>query len=191
LLALALNAQPLAADDDLDQGAAIGYSCMGCHGIEGYRNAYPSYRVPKIGGQKRAYVEASLKAYRDGIRKHPTMNAQGGSLSDADIANVAGWLAQWGEVGDETTAESVAGIDAAVPCVACHGVAGDGVVPQPPTLAGQQNDYLVHSLDEYRSGKRAGTVMSAFAASLSDDDIEDIARYYSSQKGLFVPDFEE
>ena len=41
-------------------GAELGYSCLGCHGIEGYRNAYPSYRVPKLGGQKAAYLVIAI-----------------------------------------------------------------------------------------------------------------------------------
>ena len=191
LLVLAPGAQPAAADGVAEKGATIGYSCMGCHGIDGYRNAYPSYRVPRIGGQKRAYVENALQAYRDGERNHPTMNAQGGSLSDDDIQNVAAWLESFGEVADDTTAESVAGIDAAQACVACHGAAGAGVAPPPPTLAGQHQDYLKHSIRQYRDGSRSYAAMNAFAAALSDDDIEAISGYYSSQKGLFTPEGEQ
>ena len=117
LLAITVISQPAAAEGDAEKGAILAYSCMGCHGIDGYRNSYPSYRVPKIGGQKAAYVESALKAYKNGTRKHPTMNAQGSSLSDADIANLVAWLADYEPVSDQTTAESVAGIDAAQPCV--------------------------------------------------------------------------
>lgn len=191
LLVLAQSAQPAAAEGDAGKGAIIGYSCMGCHGIDGYRNAYPSYRVPKIGGQKRAYVEDALQAYRDGERKHPTMNAQGGSLSDDDIQNVAAWLEGFGEAKDDTTVESVAGIEAAQACVACHGAAGAGVAPLPPTLAGQHRDYLKHALSRYRDGTRSYPAMNAFAAALSDDEIDAISAYYSSQKGLFTPEGEQ
>jgi cytochrome c553 len=188
VLAITVISQPAAAEGDAEKGAVLAYSCMGCHGIDGYRNSYPSYRVPKIGGQKAAYVESALKAYKDGSRKHPTMNAQGSSLSDADIANLVAWLAAYKPVSDQTTAESVAGTDAAQACVACHGVAGASVVPQPPTLAGQHRDYLVHALKQYRDGTRAGTVMSAFAAALSDEDIEAVSQYYASLKGLYTPE---
>jgi cytochrome c553 len=179
---------PLAhAEGDARQGAAIGYSCLGCHGIEGYRNAYPSYRVPRLGGQKRAYVENALRAYRDGGREHPTMSAQLGSLSDSDIDNVSAWLEQFGSVTDTATAQSVSGIAAASACVACHGEAGVGVVPQPPTLSGQHQDYLKAALQQYRDGSRSGTIMSAFAATLSEQDIEAVTRYYASQDGLTTP----
>ncbi len=183
-LTLALTAN---ADGDAEQGAVIGYSCLGCHGIEGYNNVYPTYHVPKLGGQKRSYVESALRAYRNGSRNHPTMAAQGGSLSDNDIENVAAWLETYGLVTDSATEESVAGIKAAQACVACHGTAGEGVVPQPATLSGQHQDYLMEALKQYKQGKRSGTVMSAFAAMLSEDDMKAVTRYYSSQDGLTTP----
>ena len=187
LLAGALLTQFAHAEGNAEQGAALGYSCLGCHGIEGYNNAYPAYRVPRLGGQKSGYVRNALHAYRDGSRKHPTMMAQGGSLSDSDIENIAAWLQQFGVATDAATAGDVAGIDAAAACVACHGAAGAEVQPQPPTLSGQHQDYLKIALQQYREGSRSGTVMSAFAASLSEADIEAVTRYYASRDGLFTP----
>lgn len=67
-------------------------SCLGCHGVESYNNVYPTYRVPKIAGQHAMYIDSSLKAYRDGSRTHSTMNAQAGSLTDAEIADIAAYL---------------------------------------------------------------------------------------------------
>ena len=61
------------------------------------------------------------------------------------------------------------------------------MTPQPPTLTGQHQDYLKNALQQYRDGSRSGTVMTAFAATLSDADIEAITRYYASQDGLFTP----
>ena len=181
---LFLVAQPAVAEGDAEEGRELGYTCMGCHGIEGYRNAYPSFRVPKLGGQGAAYLEAALLAYRDGTRPHPTMQAQAGSMTDEDIANLVAWIAQSGHVKDKATAESAAAVPAAAACIACHGTAGEGVTPQPPTLAGQHPDYLAHALNQYRDGTRSGNVMNAFAMSLSDADIEALAKFYGSQEGL-------
>lgn len=97
----AFLAQPAFAEGDVDSGRELGYSCLGCHGIEGYRNAYPSYRVPKLGGQKAAYLVIALKGYRDGTRQHPTMTGQASSLSDKDIDDVATYLAS---IGGDTVA---------------------------------------------------------------------------------------
>ena len=92
---------PAFAEGDAAAGADIAYSCLGCHGIEGYRNAYPSYRVPKLGGQKAAYLAIALRGYRDGMRAHTTMNAQATSLTDQQIEDVAAFLAS---IGGDTVA---------------------------------------------------------------------------------------
>jgi cytochrome c553 len=95
LLAVALSiALPATAADKGD--AAAGkfkvYTCAGCHGIPGWKNAYPNYHVPKIGGQNYDYLVAALTEYKKGERAHPTMRAQGESLSDADIRDIATYL---------------------------------------------------------------------------------------------------
>lgn len=187
LFLVALSAQPAFAEGDPEQGKVLGYTCLGCHGIEGYRNAYPSYRVPKLGGQKSDYIEAALTAYRDGSRPHPTMQAQGGTLSDQDIENLAAHFSSFGDAGDAITASDVTGNDAATICVSCHGAAGADVVPAPPTLAGQHQDYLERALSQYKDGARSGNVMTAFAASLSDADIRMLAGLYAAQDGLNTP----
>ncbi len=188
VLAGALHAQTVRAQDGAEQGRVLAYTCMGCHGIEGYRNAYPSYRVPRLGGQKSAYIKAALNAYRNGNRPHPTMQAQGGSLSDPDIDQLAAWFESLGTASDDVDADDVAAFAPAAVCVSCHGVAGAGVEPQPPVLSGQQEEYLVHALGQYKDGKRTGTVMAAFAAGLTDADVATIAAFYAARDGLTTPD---
>jgi cytochrome c553 len=69
--------------------------CEGCHGIPGYRTAYPSvYHVPKLGGQSATYIANALNAYKSGQRKHPSMRGIAASLSDKDIADLAAYYAQ-------------------------------------------------------------------------------------------------
>jgi cytochrome c553 len=75
----------------------------------------------------------------------------------------------------------------AAPCAACHGQDGRGISPEFPALAGQYADYLAHALRQYRDGGRKNAVMAPFAAGLSDSDIEDLAAYFASLKGLTVP----
>ena len=170
------------AEGNADNGQTIGSSCLGCHGIDGYRNAYPSYRVPKLGGQKETYLVDALKGYRDGSRQHTTMNAQASSMSDQQIEDVAAYFASLAdEVTDGAEGQS---LDAASTCVACHGQNGIGLSPTWPTLAGQHEDYLVHSLNQYRDGVRSNAIMGGFAAQLSDADIALLARYYASLDGL-------
>ncbi|MFT4247010.1 MAG: cytochrome c [Pseudomonas sp.] len=73
-------------------GRTLVYTCQGCHGITGYKNAYPSFRIPRIGGQSAQYLAQALVEYREGKRKHPTMQAQAQSFSDQDIADIAAFL---------------------------------------------------------------------------------------------------
>jgi cytochrome c553 len=91
-LALAFAALPVAAQGDAAKGKALFYTCTGCHGIADYKNAYPTYRVPKVGGQNEQYLIIALTHYKKGERPHPTMRAQGEGLSDQDIADLAAYL---------------------------------------------------------------------------------------------------
>lgn len=86
------------AAGDAQAGMVKAYTCTGCHGIPGYNNVYPTYKVPKIGGQNEEYLAAALKAYRDGERHHSTMELQAASLSDRDIEDIAAYFASLGKV---------------------------------------------------------------------------------------------
>lgn len=96
-LALAIAAHSPAASaqqaaGNAETGRGLTYTCVGCHGIEGYKNAYPHYHVPRIGGQSTEYLVNALTEYRNGTRKHPTMEVQAQSFSDQDIADIAAFL---------------------------------------------------------------------------------------------------
>ena len=68
--------------------------CIGCHGIQGYKTAYPDvYHVPKIYGQQPAYIVKALQAYKSGERSHPSMRGIARSLTDADMADLAAYYA--------------------------------------------------------------------------------------------------
>jgi len=82
----------LSLKGDPAKGHTLTYTCQGCHGITGYKNAYPSYHVPRIGGQSAQYLASALTEYREGKRKHPTMQAQAQSFSAQDIADIAAYL---------------------------------------------------------------------------------------------------
>ena len=91
-----LNA-PVYAAGDVEAGRSKAARCLGCHGIKGYSNMYPNYRVPMIAGQHAEYLAAALKAYRSGERAHKTMHAQAVDLSDQDITDIAAHLARMGK----------------------------------------------------------------------------------------------
>ena len=77
---------------DAAAGKTLVYTCVGCHGITGWKNAYPNYHVPRIGGQNYDYLVNALTEYKNGDRSHPTMRAQGQSMSEQDILNIATFL---------------------------------------------------------------------------------------------------
>ncbi|MBS0462716.1 MAG: cytochrome c [Proteobacteria bacterium] len=95
--ALALAAAtPAIAKGDPVAGKALVWTCTGCHGVEGYKNAYPNYHVPKLGGQNEQYLINALTEYKKGERAHPTMRTQASSFSDKDIADIAAYLSSVG-----------------------------------------------------------------------------------------------
>lgn len=93
LLATLVIANLAIAQGDAGIGKEKAFTCMGCHGQPGIRNAYPGYRVPKLGGQGAEYITIALKAYRSGERAHPTMQGHAGSLSDQDIEHIGAYFA--------------------------------------------------------------------------------------------------
>lgn len=87
--------QPAAAAGDAAAGQKKNSMCIGCHGIETYKTAYPqTYSVPKIGGQHPQYIVKALQAYKSGERKHPTMTGIAAGLSDQDMADLAAYYGQ-------------------------------------------------------------------------------------------------
>ncbi len=72
------------------------------------------------------------------------------------------------------------GRDKAARCRTCHGIDGLARVPDAPHLAGESHVYLSSQLKAFRSGRREHEVMSVIAKQLSDEDIEDLAAWYSS-----------
>lgn len=66
--------------------------CEGCHGISGYKTAYPEvYHVPKLGGQQPTYLVRALQAYKSGERSHPSMRGIAAGLSEQDMADLAAY----------------------------------------------------------------------------------------------------
>lgn len=186
---LALVTFAAQADGDAARGEKLAYTCMGCHGIENYKNAYPSYSVPKLGGQNAPYLIAALEEYQSGSRMHPTMRGFASSLTAEDRADLAAYFHS--RVPPAASAEPVGKApEKAQLCVACHGTSGRGTMPEYPNIGGQHADYIAQALNDYRLGKRKNAIMAAFAPQLSKDDIEALAEYFSRQEGLATPELD-
>ena len=106
ILSAAMLLVALSTAQAMAQGAPLGDAakgrqktqmCQGCHGIDGWRTAYPEvYSVPRIGSQHEAYLVRALQEYKSGERSHPSMRAIAASLSDQDMADLAAYYAQGG-----------------------------------------------------------------------------------------------
>jgi cytochrome c553 len=161
------------------------YTCLGCHGIANYKNAYPDYSVPKLHGQNAEYIVAALQEYKSGERPHATMHAQAASLSDQDMLDIAAYLQGPDAVRPTQTVVGTKPKPLAT-CAACHGENGRGVdapmTPKPPVLAGQHGDYLEQALIAYRNGRRKNAIMAGMAQSLAnEDEVRIMAAYFASQ----------
>lgn len=86
--------------------------------------------------------------------------------------------------GSALAGDPAAGQKKSQTCVACHGPDGNSTAPDFPKLAGQHYDYLLKALKDYKAGTRKNPLMAPMVANLTQRDIEDLAAFYSSQKGL-------
>ena len=172
----------LAVSADAERGAVLFNTCIGCHGAESYNNVYPTYKVPRLGGQWPEYIVAALQGYKDGTRQHPTMQAQAASFSTEDMQDIAAYIAATSEL---ATGEIVGTApEAAATCAACHGAGGQSPAFAFPHLAGQYEDYMVQTLKEYKSGARTNVIMAPNAMNLSEADMKAVSAFYAQQKGL-------
>jgi cytochrome c553 len=196
LLALSATAS-LAAAQDVEAGSKKIAQCIGCHGIPGYQASFPEvYKVPKIAGQSAAYIVAALGEYKKGDRKHPTMRAVAGTMSDQDMADVAAYYAQLGQGGAELApvaahepSADVAALLTKGACASCHGANfAQPTVPNYPRLAGQYGDYLYAALKAYQTEGnpqvgRNNAIMAGVARQFSHAELKLLAGYLSSLPG--------
>jgi cytochrome c553 len=177
---------PAPAAGNAAAGQALAQSCAACHGAEGV-SGNPS--SPSLAGQDAQYLAAALKAYQDGSRGNPTMKALAASLDENAIKNLAAYYASLQPKRPNvrrplTTAQWVER------CDRCHGVNGNSTDPRMPMLAGQREDYLRKVLEHYRTGERHSLEMAAMSEALSENDVRNLAIYYSRQKArpvTYVP----
>jgi len=185
LLAASAFAQAPVLKGDPAHGKAISYTCLGCHGVDGYRNAYPNYSVPKLVGQHPEYILAALQEYKGDQRSHVTMHSQASELSDQDMADIAAYFSGTVLTPTPVPANAPPAPAAVAVCAACHGATGVSIVPNYPNLAGQHADYLKREIAEYKDGGRKNAIMSGMAATIKDSDVDALADYFSRiQPGL-------
>lgn len=180
-------------------------ACVGCHGIKGYQASFPEvYKVPKIAGQSAKYIAASLLAYKQGDRKHPTMRSVADNLTEQDINDIAAYYEALGkdpagklpDTADKTPSPQVAALLQKAACVSCHGANfAKPIDPSYPKIAGQHADYMFVALKAYKTDNNAAVgrtngVMGAIAKQFSNAELKALSGYVASLQGDLktVPD---
>lgn len=90
-------------------------------------------------------------------------------------------VAAIGSTAVQAAGDAAAGQTKSAVCAGCHGADGNSVNPIWPSLAGQHPSYIVKQLKDFKAGDRQDPVMAPMAMPLSDQDMEDLAAYFSSQ----------
>ncbi|MDH4060891.1 MAG: cytochrome c4 [Aquincola sp.] len=201
ILTLLLSMFSIAQAQDAKPGSAAAGEkkaamCIGCHGIKGYQATFPEvHKVPMISGQNAKFIASALAAYRKGERKHPTMRAITGSLTDQDIADLAAFYEQHGKAAGSVPEQvaaaptPVAELVAKGACASCHGANfSKPIDPSYPKIAGQYADYLYAALKAYKTEGnphvgRGNPIMGGQVKQFSLAELRAIADYVGSLPG--------
>jgi len=190
----AFSAQAQEIKGDAKAGEQKIAMCIGCHGIKGYQASFPEiYRVPMISGQNAKYIVASLNAYKKGERKHPTMRGIADTLTEQDMADLAAYYEQHGNIKPATQAPKtpdakVAALLQKGQCISCHGDNFNKPVdPSYPKIAGQHKDYLFVALKSYKvenqaTWGRSNGVMGGIAKQFTNAELKALSAYIAAQE---------
>jgi cytochrome c553 len=171
---------PAAGDKAAGETAAAG--CAGCHGSDGVS---ATATTPSLAGQDATYIANALQGYKQGARSDETMKGLAASLDDGAVKNVAAFYAVL-EPKQPNVRKPLTAEEWSQRCDRCHGVNGNSVDPRLPALAAQRLDYLEKVLQSYRTGARKSPQMAAMSDVLTDQDISNIAAYYTRKKARGV-----
>ena len=169
----------------LQEGGDIAAVCNACHGPNG--NSIQK-GVPSLTRLHPDYIQAAIKNYKNGNRKHEMMTTLVSYLSDVESEKVSLYYAtqvptvtKFKGKGSENEARKIVG-----QCNNCHGTNGNSEKLKIPTLAGQNVSYLISAIQAYKSGERQHEDMQKAVMDLSQEDIKNITTYYGNQKPLAV-----
>jgi cytochrome c553 len=177
------------AAGDAAAGQTKSAMCAACHGATGSKTTLPTY--PTLAGQHASYIAKQLADFKSGARMDPIMMGMVAALSEQDMADIAAYFAsQAASVGSADAEKAAAGkkiyeggdkVKGVSACMACHGPSGAGNPGAAfPGLGGQNKDYVVKALKDFRSGTRSNDLngmMRDIAAKMSDSDIDNVAEY--------------
>jgi cytochrome c553 len=172
-----------AAGQDIEAGRTKSQACAACHGADG-NSTTGTY--PNLAGQTWRYIYLQLKDFKEGRRKDPVMSPMAEPLSRQDMIDIANFFAAQPAKPSTFKADEAkirlgkAKSDETL-CVMCHlgGFAGQNEIPR---IAGQQYDYIVKQLKDFKARTRTNDAgnMTSVSRTLSDTDIENLAHYITS-----------
>lgn len=182
-IALASSMQIPAAAQDIEAGRAKSQVCAACHGADGNSVAGT---FPNLAGQSWRYIYIQLKDFKEGRRSNPVMSPMAIPLSKQDMIDIANYFAAQTAKPSSFKADEAkiklgkAKSDETL-CAMCHlgGFAGQNEIPK---VAGQQYEYIVQQLLDFKARKRTNDAgnMTSVAQTLSEKDIENLAHYITS-----------
>jgi cytochrome c553 len=164
-------------------------NCVRCHGTDGTSR---QGAFPRLAGLSPVYIARALHDFRDGRRPSGFMQAAVSGLTDAEIDRLAAhYGAQGAADAAEPSAEGSAtgsvvahfgtGTGRALPCLSCHAVEARARNPAIPSLAQQDEHYLVEQLRLFRDGRRRNGPMNIVARALGEDELNAVANYFATQ----------
>jgi cytochrome c553 len=184
--AFAQDAKAAPAKPDLAKGEASFAACVACHGADG-NSTTPTF--PKLAQQHPQYIVKQLQEFKSGKRNNAVMKPFATALVDADMQNIAAWLAskpgkagfakdkELVRLGEKIYRGGIADRQIAA-CAGCHSPNGAGIPAQYPRLSGQHPDYTIAQLTAFRDGVRQNNAqMTQVAAKLNDREIRAVADY--------------
>ncbi|MBB5500851.1 cytochrome c553 [Paraburkholderia sp. MM5384-R2] len=174
---------PSGARADAEAGKAKAQVCVACHGPMG-NSTNPDY--PILAGQTARYLYLELKDFKQGRRSDPRMSPMAANLSSEDMQDLADYFAAQKPVSvpfnaDGASIQAGSKKAAEVLCTMCHlgGFSGQNEIPR---VAGQQYQYIVKQLQDFRSHTRTNDAgnMTSVTRNLTDDDIHHLAAYINN-----------
>ncbi len=166
--------------DPVQAGKAAAAACSGCHGETGV-SGMPG--TPSLAGLNPKYFAAAMSAYKSGARKNDMMKSFAAGASDAAVESLALYYALQKPARAQTPSagDQAAGKKGAAACAGCHGENGVSAIPETPSLAGQDAQYLAEATLAYKKGARKDETMKAPAAALDERALKDIAAFFAAQ----------
>lgn len=179
----AIKGKQVPTQDIAEKGKEAAVVCTSCHGEQGNSK---TVGTPNLAGQQPMYFISAVRNYIDGHREMAGEKKQVmvAALNQVDIESMALYFASQTPAKREAPAfgNVSAGEPLSANCGECHSATGFGSDPKIPILASQDPQYLVSAIKAYQERARKQDDMHKFLSSLNEEDIENIAAYYSVQQ---------